>query len=108
MNEMEKLSKIAETQPHAAYTAYTHGLSSEWNYLLKATDLEENQLDDVLASLEKSIQSCFIPALTVQPSPGEHTREMLALPARLDGLHESHYLSKGAMSCLTADHCTTC
>ena len=34
VNEMEKLSKIAETQPHADYAAYTHGLSSKWNYRL--------------------------------------------------------------------------
>ena len=57
VNEMEKLSNIAETQPHAAYAAYTHGLSSKWNYLLRITDWQENQLDDILASLEKSIQS---------------------------------------------------
>jgi len=27
VNEVEKLSKIAETQPHAAYAAFTHGLA---------------------------------------------------------------------------------
>lgn len=37
-DEGEKLSKIAETQPHAAYSAFTHGLSSKWNYLLRVTD----------------------------------------------------------------------
>ena len=26
VSELEKLSTIAETQPHAAYAAYTHGL----------------------------------------------------------------------------------
>ena len=86
VNEMEKLSKIAETQPHVAYAAYTHGLSHKWNYLLRVTDWEENQLDDILASMEKSIQSHFIPSLTGQPPPGMYTREMLALPARLGGL----------------------
>jgi hypothetical protein len=86
VNEVEKLSKIAETQPHAAYSAFTHGLSSKWNYLLRVTDWEENQLNDVLDSLENAIQSRFIPALTGQLPPGEHTREMLALPARLGGL----------------------
>ena len=83
MNKVEKLSKFAETQPHAAYAAFTHGLSSKWNYLLRVTDWEENQFDDILEALEKAIQSHFIPALTGQPPPGEHTREMLALPARL-------------------------
>ena len=47
--------------------------------------MEESQLH-VLESLEKAIQSRFIPTLTGQPPPGEHTREMLALPARLGGL----------------------
>ena len=42
VNEMEKLSKIAETQPHVAYAAYTHGLSHKWNYLFRVTDWEEN------------------------------------------------------------------
>ena len=86
VNEVEKLSKIAETQPHAAYAAFTHGLSSKWNYLLRVTDWENNKLNDVLESLEKAIQSRFIPALTGQLPPGEYIREMLALPARLGGL----------------------
>ena len=85
-NEVKKLSKVAETQPHAAYAAYTHGLSSKWNYLLRITDCEENQLNDIVESLEKAVQSHFIPALTGQPPPGERTRELLALPARLGGL----------------------
>ena len=70
VNEVEKLSKFAETQPHAAYAAFTHGLSSKWNYLLRVTDWEENQFDDILETLEKAIQSHFIPALTGQPPPG--------------------------------------
>ena len=77
VNEVKKLSKIAETQPHAAYAAYTHGLSSKWNYLLRITDW------DIVENVEKSVQSHFIPALTGQPPIGEHTRELLALPARL-------------------------
>ena len=31
--EVMKLTHIAESQPHAAYAAYTHGLSFKWNYL---------------------------------------------------------------------------
>ena len=33
MNEVDKLSKFAQTKPHAAYSAFTHGLSSKWNYV---------------------------------------------------------------------------
>ncbi len=32
--EIESLSLYAETQPHAAYTAFTHGPESKWSYLL--------------------------------------------------------------------------
>ena len=80
---MEKLSKITETKPHAAYAAYTHGLSSKWNYLLRISDWEENQLEDILESLKRSIQSHFIPALTGQPPAGKYTKDM---PVRLGGL----------------------
>ena len=86
MSELEKLSIIVETQPHAAYAAYTHGLSSKWNYLLRVIDWEENQIEEILVPLEGVIRSHFISSLTGQPPPGEHTREMLALPARLGGL----------------------
>ena len=53
---------------------------------LRVTDWEKNQLDGILGSLEIAIQSRFIPALSGQPPPGKHTRELLALPAQLGGL----------------------
>ena len=31
--ENKQLAIIAQTQPHAAYCAYTHGLSSHWTFL---------------------------------------------------------------------------
>ena len=86
VKELENLCKIAETQPHAAYAAFTHGLSSRWNYLLIVIDWEESESKHALESLENTISSHFIPALTGQPPPREHTRELLALPARLGGL----------------------
>ena len=38
--EVNVLSEFAITQPHAAYAAFTHGLSSRWNYLLRVTNWE--------------------------------------------------------------------
>ena len=32
---LKLLSAIASTQPHAAYAAYTHGLTSKWSYLTR-------------------------------------------------------------------------
>ena len=31
--ELEKLPKIGETEPHAAYAAFTHGWIHKWTYL---------------------------------------------------------------------------
>ena len=86
VQEIERLSTFARTQPHAAYAAYTHGLSSKWNYLLRVTDWETLSSSDLLQPLETAIQSHFIPALTGQSPPGNLVRELLALPARLGGL----------------------
>ena len=71
VKEIEKLSKFAATQPHAAYAAFTHGLSSRWNYLLRVTDWETLASSDLLQPLETAIQLHFIPALTGQSPPGK-------------------------------------
>ncbi len=40
--EIEKLSEIADSQPHSAYGAITHGLASKWSYLSRTTpDIEQ-------------------------------------------------------------------
>ena len=42
VQEVERLSSIAATQPHAAYAAFTHGLTSKWTYLARTIpNLEE-------------------------------------------------------------------
>ena len=46
-----KLSKFAATQPHAAFAAFNHGLSSKWKYFLRVTKWEENRLN-ILEPLE--------------------------------------------------------
>ena len=33
VEEVERLTRIAESQPHAAYAAFTHGLASKWTFL---------------------------------------------------------------------------
>ena len=35
ISDIKKLSCIAESQPHAAYSAYCHGLSFRWNYFFR-------------------------------------------------------------------------
>ena len=49
--EVERLSTFAVTQPHAAYAAFTHGLVSRWNYLLRVIDWEILSSTDLLQPL---------------------------------------------------------
>ena len=80
--EIERLSVIAKTQPHAAYSAFTHGVSSKWTYMARTN----SNLAQFLQLLTKAIDSDLIPALTGQSAPGEMIRKVFALPARRGGL----------------------
>ena len=82
VSETERLSQIAESQPHAAYAALTHGLSSKWTYLARTMP----DIDLLLEPLEAAIRLKFVPALTGQSACNDLERELLALPIRLGGL----------------------
>jgi hypothetical protein len=81
-NEILKLSNIAVSQPHTAYAAYVHGLSSRWTFLLRTI----SDIEDLLQPLETALHQHFIPALTGRPPCSTIERELLALPVRLGGL----------------------
>ena len=80
--EIKKLAHIAQTQPHAAYSAYTQGLSSSWSYLSRTIP----DIADLLKPLEETIQQHLIPALTGRPPCSREERDLLALPIRLGGM----------------------
>ena len=81
-HEVELLSSIAISQPHAAYTTFTHGLANKWTFLSRTIpDTEE-----FFKPLEEKIRTCFIPSLTGQPTCNNDVRDLLALPVRLGGL----------------------
>ena len=103
VDEIQTLSDIGKTQPHAAYVAFTHGLCSKWNYALCVTDLETHSASELLQPLEASINSQLIPALTGQNPTGDLVCQLLALPTHLGGLGlinpvdasaEQHHTSK--------------
>ena len=73
------LSAIAMTQPHAAYTAFTHGLASKWSYFLRTIP----NIADLLQPLEDAIRCKFIPALTGRDGVSDAERDLLALPGGL-------------------------
>lgn len=81
-SELKVLSEICRTQPHAAFAALTHGMSSKWSFLSRTTPCISHQLrvlDDIL-------RTAFIPILTGRPPPNDVDVRLFALPARLGGL----------------------
>ena len=80
--ELVTLSSIAQSHPHAAFAAYTHGLKHKWSFLSRTTP----NISDLLTPLEETLRSSFIPSLTGKPPPNDSIRDLLAVPARLGGL----------------------
>ena len=80
--EIRQLATIAKTQPHAAYCAYTHGLSSRWSYLSRTIP----DIAELLQPLEDTIHQHLIPALTGRPPCSRIERDLMALPVRLGGI----------------------
>ena len=80
--EIESLSTIALSQPHAAYAAFTHGLTSKWTFLARTI----SGIADLLKPLEEKIRCQFLPSLTGRKAFSDEERDLLALPVRLGGL----------------------
>ena len=64
VNELENLTVIAHTHPHAAYAAFVHGVIGRWLYLMRTIDVSSS----IFQPLEDTIHHKFIPALTGQVS----------------------------------------
>ncbi|KAL5505646.1 hypothetical protein EMCRGX_G007111 [Ephydatia muelleri] len=80
--ELEQLASIANTQPHAAFSALTHGLASRWVYVARTIP----NIGHLLQPLDELLRTKFIPLLTGRAAPSDLERELLALPAHLGGL----------------------
>ena len=82
VEEVKRLTLIAESQPHAAYAAFTHGLASKWTFLARTIPDISNHFQP----LEDVIRQCFLPVLTGQSPFSDSTRDLMVLPTRLGGL----------------------
>lgn len=82
VNEIIALADIAVTQPHAAYSAFCHGLASHWSYVCKTIP----DINDLLSPLKRAIYQHFLPLLTGLPPCFSLLHSLSALPARLGGL----------------------
>ncbi len=79
VQEITRLAEVATTQPHAAYAAFTHGLSSRWSYISRTIP----DIHDLLLPLETAIHQLLITALTGRAPCSRLERDLFALPVRL-------------------------
>ena len=80
--EVKLLSKIAEAQPHAAYCAFTHALSSRWLFLCRTVP----GISSCLQPLDNVSCQVFIPTITGRSPPSDSICKLFCLPARWGGL----------------------
>ena len=101
-SEIEKLSEIAKSQPHAAYSALTKGLSSRWNFLLRTVP----NTADLMQPLEDAIRHLFIPAL-IGRQINDEERRIFALPCRMGGMGISNPVARALSDFETSDRITS-
>ena len=102
-NEIKHHASIATTQPHVAYTAFTHRLLSRWSYLQQTIP----DIQDLLLPLENAICQHFIPALTGCPPSSAIQRKLLALPVRLGGLGLSNPVASSPAAFQASENLTS-
>jgi len=80
-NHVRAFAAVASLQPQGAYAALTKSLQSEWLFTLQVIP----HCGPLFADLEKSLSSCFLPALFgVEVSSTE--RQLFSLPLQFGGL----------------------
>ncbi len=84
--ELRNLVGYAESQPHAAYTAYIYGFLHKLNFLCRILP----GIGPLLHPISKIITEEFIPKLTGRPPGSSTERNLLALRARHGGLGLGH------------------
>jgi hypothetical protein len=81
--QIDLLTDIAKTQPHATHTVYIHGLRSKWVFLQRVMAVIGTELD----SVEKAINEKLIPAILGKDSAvSEPHRNLFALSGRFSRL----------------------
>ena len=81
MNKLRELTKIAKSEPQAAYSNFTHSLRQKWNFAMRTIP----GLEDYLLPLEDVISKKFLPDLLGCPIKPE-IQELISLPPRLGGM----------------------
>ena len=82
VEEIYRLSKIAVSQPHAAYAAFTHGVSLRCTYLARTFP----HISELLRPIKDAVRQHFLPAITGRQAFSDAERRLFTLPGRLGGL----------------------
>ena len=82
IKELSALCEIAETQPQAAYAAYTQGYRSKFTFFLRTIENFEQYLEPIDTFLTDN----FIPTLFGSDTPNDVPREVLSLNPSEGGL----------------------
>ena len=78
---VERLSEVAETEPHCAFAGYTISLQRKWAYIQRVVDTPS----DTWTPLESSIKDKMLPSLFGCEISVE-TRTLTSLPVQLGGM----------------------
>ena len=81
VKDLELLSKYAQDDPKATYSAFTKGLCSRWTHIQRTVP----DMSELFEPLENAIRDQFISAL-VGREVSEAERQIIALPLRHGGL----------------------
>ena len=82
VNEIILLGKIAQTEPHVAYAAFTHGLRHKYTYIMRTIP----NISQHLKPLDKAIDEHLIKTLFRNHNINEFERSLFSLPVKMGGL----------------------
>ena len=78
---VENLAEIGATEPHAAFSAFTHCLQSQWTFVSRAMP----DISALFEPLEQAIRHGLLKTL-LRRDVSDCERELISLPARFGGL----------------------
>jgi hypothetical protein len=81
-SQLDRLNTVAETQPHFAYAALTHGVLSKLTYFFRTT----SDVSKFIDPLEEFLKVKLIPTLTGQTAINNNKYSLLSLPVRFGGM----------------------
>ena len=78
IDEIKVLSQIARTEPHVAYSGFTHGLRNKYTYTVRTVP----NIAEHLKQLDHAIDTELIPALFNGKTFNDIERKLLSLPVK--------------------------